>query len=209
MTPYRAYSLIVLAFCLVSAVSVQAQIVKFVDANGVVNYTNVQKAIPRGTHAQRVMPFCFACSPISSVNFSNVPLKLEQYDAEIKEAARLHQVDEALIRAVMHAESAFDRFAISSSGAQGLMQLMPATQERYGVINPFNARENIMGGTAYLRFLIDTFNNDTRLVSAGYNAGHGAVMRYSGVPPFQETLVYVERVKILKDRYRKASGPIS
>jgi soluble lytic murein transglycosylase-like protein len=207
MTHFRAYCLILLM--LVAGAPAHAQIIKFVDKNGVVNYTNVRKAVPAGTRTEHVIPFCYACSPTSTVNFSNVPLKLDQYDAEIAEAAKLYNVDIALIRAVIHAESAFDRFAISSSGAQGLMQLMPATQERYGVINPFSARENIMGGTAYLRFLLDTFNNDTRLVTAGYNAGHGAVMRYSGVPPFQETLVYVERVKILQDRYQKATQPLS
>jgi soluble lytic murein transglycosylase-like protein len=196
---------IVIGLCLGMTLSsaAWAQIVKFTDKNGVVNYTNVRKAIPAGARAERVMAFCYACSPVSAVNFQNVPLKLDQYDAEIREAATLYGVDIALIRAVIHAESAFDRFAISSSGAQGLMQLMPATQERYGVINPFSARENILGGTAYLRFLLDTFNSDIRLVSAGYNAGHGAVMRFGGVPPYDETQVYVERVRILKERYGK------
>ena len=205
----RLSRIFILVLALLAANVAHAQIVKFVDKNGVTNYTNVRKAIPAGVRQQNVMPYCFACAPVSAVNFGNIPLKLDQYDAEIKEAAKSYGVDEALIRAVIHAESAFDRFAISSSGAQGLMQLMPATQERYGVINPFSARDNIFGGTAYLRFLLDTFNNDARLVTAGYNAGHGAVMRWSGIPPYAETVVYVERVRILKDRYQKALVPIS
>jgi soluble lytic murein transglycosylase-like protein len=106
----------------------------------------------------------------------------------------------------VHAESAFNPNALSRVGAQGLMQLMPATAERFGVDDPFAPAQNIEGGTRYLAWLLKRFNGDTRLAAAGYNAGEGAVDRFGGVPPYEETQRFVERVGILHQRYGASLG---
>ncbi len=122
---------------------------------------------------------------------------------EIRLAGAAHGVEEALVRAVIHAESAFNFNALSNKGAQGLMQLMPATAARFGVVDPFSAEQNISGGTAYLAWLLKRFKGDVSLAVAGYNAGEGAVDRFGGVPPYEETQVFVERVGVLLQRYRE------
>jgi soluble lytic murein transglycosylase-like protein len=120
------------------------------------------------------------------------------YDSLIEEASKLHQVDVALIRSVVQAESGFDAGAVSRVGAMGLMQLMPDIAAAYGARNPFDPRENIMAGTRLLRDLLDLHRGNLSLVLASYNAGAGTVARYGGiVPPFKETQGYVKRVKSL------------
>jgi len=118
-------------------------------------------------------------------------------------------VDEAIVRAIIHAESAYNPNALSRVGAQGLMQLMPATARRFGVGNAFDAGQNIAGGVQYLAWLLKRFNGDLTLAAAGYNAGEGAVDKYRGVPPYSETRRYVERVGVLADRYRGALASAS
>ena len=126
----------------------------------------------------------------------------DAYDAIIRSAAQQYGVSEGLIKAIMHTESSFNVNARSPVGAQGLMQLMPATARRFGVTNAFDARQNIHGGVQYLAWLLKRFKGDLTLASAGYNAGEGAVDKYKGVPPYSETRRYVERVRVLADRYR-------
>ncbi|SIP94117.1 lytic transglycosylase domain-containing protein [Solilutibacter tolerans] len=164
---------------------------------------------PRGVAASSLksIPFsymeaCFACGAKPGVNFGTLRLNTSAYQAEIDEAARLHGVDPAIVRAIIHAESAYNPKALSRVGAQGLMQLMPATARRFGVTNAFDARQNIHGGVQYLAWLLKRFKGDLTLASAGYNAGEGAVDKYKGVPPYSETRRYVERVRVLADRYR-------
>ena len=115
-------------------------------------------------------------------------------------------VDESLIRAIIHAESAYQPDALSPRGAQGLMQLMPATQEELQVIDVFDPASNIEGGTLYLSQLLDQFDDQVELATAAYNAGPGAVREYGGIPPYQETREYVRRVKILYRRYRSGES---
>mgnify|MGYP002621282735 CR=1 FL=1 len=115
---------------------------------------------------------------------------------------RKYGVEEAIVRAIMHAESAFNPNALSRAGAQGLMQLMPDTARRFGVTDPFDPKQNIEGGVSYLAWLLRRYNGNLTLAAAGYNAGEGAVDRYGGVPPYSETQRYVQRVAILVDRYR-------
>ena len=116
-------------------------------------------------------------------------------DNVIREAANTHGVDPVLILSLMRHESSFNVGAISPKGASGLMQLMPATAVRFGVKNIFDVRENIFGGTRYLRWLLDRFNGDVRLALAGYNAGEGAVEFYGNrIPPFSETQNYVRAI---------------
>jgi soluble lytic murein transglycosylase-like protein len=126
--------------------------------------------------------------------------KAAQYDAIIEHAAVSAALEPNLLRAVIVVESGFNSRAVSKRGAVGLMQLMPATASRYGVLNPYDARQNVHGGARYLKFLIDRFGHDVRLALAAYNAGEEAVDRNGGqIPPFSETMAYVPRVlKIYK-----------
>ncbi|UIZ58315.1 lytic transglycosylase domain-containing protein [Acinetobacter sp. SCLZS86] len=116
------------------------------------------------------------------------------FDHIIQQAAQQHGVSEGLIKAVMHTESGFNVNARSPVGAQGLMQLMPATARRFNVSNAYDPQENIMAGAKYLAWLLKRFNGNTTLALAGYNAGEGNVAKYGGVPPFRETQDYVRRV---------------
>ncbi len=149
---------------------------------------------------------CYACGPQRGVNFGTVRLNTQAYGHEIAAAAREFGVDEAVVRAVIHAESAFNPTALSRAGAQGLMQLMPATARRFGVTDSYDAAQNIRGGVQYLSWLLKRFNGNLTLAAAGYNAGEGAVDRHGGVPPYRETQYYVQRVAQLAERYRGESG---
>jgi soluble lytic murein transglycosylase-like protein len=128
------------------------------------------------------------------------------YEGIIREAAALYRVDPSLIRSVMQAESAFDPSAVSRAGAVGLMQLMPDIAEAFGVVHPFDPRENIMAGTRLLRELLDQHRGSLRLTIASYNAGPTAVAHYGTVPPFRETQGYVKRVTGLIADARNASN---
>jgi len=152
--------------------------------------------------AYSFMETCYACAVQPGVSFATVRLNTDAYRDEIAAAAREFGVEEAVVRAVIHAESAFNPMALSHAGAQGLMQLMPATAQRFGVSDSFDARQNIRGGTQYLAWLLKRYNGDLTLAAAGYNAGEGAVDRYNGVPPYSETQRYVQRVGVLAERYR-------
>ncbi len=112
----------------------------------------------------------------------------------IRDAAKTHDVDATLVAAIIRTESNFDRRALSHKGAQGAMQLMPATAARFGVANSYDLSQNIHGGTRYLRWLLDRFERDPERSVAAYNAGEGNVEKYEGVPPFRETVEYVKRV---------------
>src|SRR6185436_1673750 len=128
------------------------------------------------------------------------------FDAHIIDASARHGVAIDLIRAVIQVESQFDRMAVSSAGARGLMQLMPATARQYGVLDSFDARQNIMGGTRYLRVLLDLFRGDVALATAAFNAGETAVQRYGGIPPYRETQGYVSKVQAILGGPRDAGA---
>ncbi|MBC6818928.1 transglycosylase, partial [Acinetobacter baumannii] len=116
------------------------------------------------------------------------------FDHIIKQAAQQHGVSEGLIKAVMHTESGFNVNARSPVGAQGLMQLMPATARRFNVSNAYDPQQNIFAGAKYLSWLLKRFNGNTQMALAAYNAGEGNVDKYGGIPPFRETQDYVRRV---------------
>mgnify|MGYP000845562360 CR=1 FL=1 len=125
---------------------------------------------------------------------SQDPTRYSRFDAHIREAAQLYQLPEALIRAVIKQESDFNPYSVSTSNAMGLMQLLPSTAASMNVSDPFEPRQNILGGTRFLRLLANTFNGDLVLTVAAYNAGAGAVIRYGAVPPYEETQHYVRQV---------------
>jgi soluble lytic murein transglycosylase-like protein len=142
-----------------------------------------------------VKPRAAGTATVQVVIDSFRPLKPEdEFKELIQEAAQTYDVDPNLIRAVMEAESAFDPQAVSRVGAQGLMQLMPALQSEMGVTDPFDPRQNIMAGARYLRQLLDAHRGNLPLTLASYNAGPGTVKRYKGIPPFEETRDYVEKI---------------
>jgi len=117
------------------------------------------------------------------------------YDGYIVESSRRYNIDPLLIYSQMHQESSFKLQATSHKGASGLMQLMPATARRFGVTSSYDPKQNIDAGVKYMRWLLDTFNQDVVLALAGYNAGEGAVMKYGWrVPPYRETQEYVRRI---------------
>ena len=147
-------------------------------------------------------PSCYACNLTSNIDWHSPRLHPDKYGDEINHAARQFDLDPALVRAVIHAESGFDARARSPKGAIGLMQLMPGTARRLGVTNAYVPGRNIWGGAQYLAGLLAQFRNDVALAVAAYNAGPEAVQKYAGVPPYAETQVYVQRVKILHQRYK-------
>jgi soluble lytic murein transglycosylase-like protein len=122
------------------------------------------------------------------------PIFHSKYDKIIIEAAKKFDVDAALVSAVVKAESDYDNRTVSNKGARGLMQLMPATAARFGVTDSFDPVANIHAGTRYLRWLLQTFKDNADLAVAAYNAGEGNVWKYNGVPPFRETVNYINRI---------------
>jgi soluble lytic murein transglycosylase-like protein len=190
----------VLSSMLWAASGAQAQIYTYVDENGVTVFTD------RKPDSQRYRVRNLGCYGTcrTGVDWDRTPLKLQPFAQEVQAASEIFGVDEALIRAIMHAESWFEPEAVSRAGAQGLMQLMPATQQRFGVRDAFDPLQNITAGVEYLAWLMNEFDSDLTQVIAAYNAGEGAVRRHGGVPPYDETREYLRRVNILYQRYRRS-----
>lgn len=176
-------------------------IYQYVQSNGVVAFTDEK---PREHHYTIFKTQCYACSTKSQLDWYSMPLFTKQFNREITIASKKHNIEAALLRAVIHAESAFKVNARSKQGAIGLMQLMPETAKYLGVKNPHQAKQNILGGAKYMAKLLNQFKGSIKLATAAYNAGPGAVKKYQGVPPYAETKAYVKRVAILHSRYRHA-----
>ena len=172
------------------------------DTSEAADATVLRLAPPPG-----IAPVSYAPAPFAfrrCMAPANVRLRLNDYVYEIADASQRYGVHEALVRAVIHVESAFRPTARSPKAAQGLMQLIPATASRFGVTDPWDPAQNISGGVQYLAWLLRYFDGDMTKALAGYNAGEGAVRRYHGVPPYRETQAYVVRVQQLYEAYLNA-----
>ncbi len=201
----RYLALLLILVCLGGVQSLHAEMYKFTDEDGITHYTSVK---PEGIKNVAVLNFpCYASDPkCGQLDWENIPLNRRAFDDEIRAAAQVFKVDDALIRAIIHAESAYQPDALSPRGAQGLMQLMPATQQELQVVDVFDPINNIEGGTRYLAGLLDQFEQDVDLATAAYNAGPNAVREHDGIPPYAETREYVRRVKILYRRYQSSES---
>jgi len=155
-------------------------------------FGNIREALVSLRSTRALSTRAFGASVYDSRANAKAPAHLA---AAIHDAAQMHGVDPRLVTAIARRESAFNANAVSRVGACGVMQLMPATARYLGVTNVFDARQNIFGGTRYLRTLLDTFDGDLDLALAAYNAGPGAVQKYRGIPPYRETQAYVAAVK--------------
>ena len=187
----------------------RADIFQYTDAEGVVHFTNSRPANGQGRvylKGEGGGHRTWNGTPVPPSDHD--PSRYTRYDEYIRAAASLYQIPEQLIRAVIKVESDYDPRAISVSGARGLMQLMPTTAEILQVHDIHDPRENIFGGTRFLRILANSFNGDLSLTIAGYNAGEDAVVRAGGIPAIPETQDYVVKVTHFYRRYRTIPEPI-
>jgi hypothetical protein len=183
-----------------------AEIFVIKRADGSVTFTN--KPLVGGEHAVLFVPKPIGYRSTKRI-WDDAPrgmLKLNKklYDELINTSSRAHSVDAALIKAIIHAESAFNPRAISRKGAQGLMQLMPPTAREVGVSDALEPKQNIRGGTIYIKRLLAKYRGNLSLAIAAYNAGPAAVDNFNGIPPFKETREYVKKVLALHKSYKSA-----
>ena len=164
---------------------IASDIYYYIDDEGVINFTN-------SPESSRIQYQLFKRNTFTPTKPFTSP-SCTYYDRLISEASRRYGVDFYLIKAVIKAESDFDASAVSPKGARGLMQIMPDNFSSLNVFNPFDPRQNIMGGTLYLRRMLDRFE-DLHMAIAAYNAGPNVVASYNGIPPYKETQQYVRRV---------------
>jgi len=179
-----------------------ADIYKYVDKYGRVYLTDR----PSHTGYKRLVKTWKGWSEAtsSSINYRHLAANRKRFNRTIELAAKHHKLPTALLHAVITAESAYDPNAVSRAGAVGLMQLMPATAERYGVRDRKDPNANVTGGTRYLKDLLGMFDNDLVLALAAYNAGENAVIKHGRqIPPYEETQTYVRRVLKFYNDYKK------
>ena len=179
---------------------VKADIYRYVDEDDIVHFTDAPtdkrfKVFMRDLKKDKELRTKLKYA--SSVN----PAEFEQL---IKTCSAKYGVNSCLVKAVIHAESGYNPNAVSSKGASGLMQLMPETAKSLKVADRFNPKDNVEGGVKYLRFLLDTFRGDVSLAVAAYNAGLNKVSKYGGIPPYNETRTYVNRVLSYMKSYQES-----
>ncbi len=195
MIKHGATLLLLLSVCLLPQAAISG-IYVMVDANGVYHFTNVPTS-------GRYKLFIRDASPKTSKAALNSYVKgPKQFESLIRRYAKRYGVDPALVKAVIHAESDFNPFAISKKGAQGLMQLMPETARDLAVMDAYDPEENIRAGVQYLKMLLKKFNGDLSLSLAAYNAGPHRVDRFGKIPPYQETKAYIKKVLTYYRMYR-------
>jgi soluble lytic murein transglycosylase-like protein len=183
---------------LAAATPVRAQIASYVDEHGKLVYVNEDSLSRRSGSTIN------HSSPVMSAAANPLVAPSDHLDKIVREAAERHQVDPALVKAVISTESGWNPAAISRKGAVGLMQLVPGTAQRFGVGNPFDPAQNVEAGTTYLKSLLDRYNGDLKKSLAAYNAGERNVDRSGGVPPIWETQRYVQ--KVTSAYFRPGSG---
>jgi len=170
------------------AMNSSAGIYRYVDENGVIHFTNCPRDPKFKLYIRE------SNEDVGNENAGFYVKDSAQYDSLISEFSKKYQVDFALIKAMIRAESGFNPLAVSRKGAKGLMQLMPETASRMNVSNVFNPRENIEGGVRHFKNLLSLFDNDVRLSLAAYNAGENLVAELRSIPPYRETVDYVRKV---------------
>jgi soluble lytic murein transglycosylase-like protein len=185
---------------LIWATAAPADIYRHQDDDGVIHFTNVPND-NRYRLFLREYEKTNRQTPLKKASYKGLPPLAPSYasympdlENHVAEAAKFYDLDQKLIKAVIQVESNYNPLARSPKGAQGLMQLMPGTARDLEVTDPYNPRQNIIGGSRYLRYLLDLFNNDVALALAAYNAGPERVNQYRGIPPYMETRSYVEKV---------------
>lgn len=188
-----------LALC---ALPGQAQIVKMVDNSGRQFFVNAEPN-SKLTARSRTTIFRPLESPFAGSARPYVSIDRDGAEKLVREAADLHRVDPALVRAVIQTESNWNPGAISRKGAAGLMQLIPTTAQRFGASDALNPQQNVDAGVRYLKTLLDRYNGNRDLALAAYNAGEGAVDRAHGVPAYRETVDYIRKVQ---DAYSRAGS---
>jgi soluble lytic murein transglycosylase-like protein len=183
-----------LIMILVFTFPASADIYKYVDAEGVIHLTNVP--------TQSGVKYTLIMREKRVLLDRKLGENISQYDELIMKASGKYNVEPALVKAIIKAESNFNHRAVSRKGAKGLMQLMPATAASLQVRDSFHPENNIEGGVKYVRYLLNFFNGNLPLALAAYNAGENAVLRYGGIPPYRETQTYVRRVLSYLDRFK-------
>lgn len=183
----------------IQATGAWADIYRYEDSEGVVHFTDAPtdkrfKVFMRDIKKDRKLRTTF--------RLQNCVRDPAEFEPIIDQCALEYGVDKSLVKAVIHAESGYNPNAVSRKGASGLMQLMPQTARELKVANSFDPRDNIRGGVRYLRFLLDTFKGNESLALAAYNAGLSRVAQYGGVPPYQETRTYVDKVLNYRRNYQ-------
>lgn len=178
----------------------KADIYRYVDEDGIIHFTDAPtdkrfKVFMRDLKKDKELRTKLKYA--SSVNPA-------EFDQIIRNCSEKYGVNPSLVKAVIHAESGYNPNAVSSKGASGLMQLMPATARSLNVADRFNPKDNVEGGVKYLRFLLDTFRGDVVLAVAAYNAGLNKVAKYGGIPPYNETKTYVNRVLAYMKSYEES-----
>jgi len=174
------------------AVPAHAQIASYVDEHGKLIFVNGDSPKPRRGSTISSHPVIVAAPLIPSA--TSVATPPDRLDRIVRDAAERHNMDPALVKAVISTESGWNPHAVSRKGAVGLMQLIPETAQRFGVGNPYDPAQNVEAGTTYLKSLLDRYDGDLDKTLAAYNAGEGAVDRSGGVPAFRETRQYVQKV---------------
>jgi soluble lytic murein transglycosylase len=173
------------------SVSFAGDIYRYVDENGVLHFTDTP--ITGEKMELFIKDRSSAKSSYSRNDYSSY-YSSDEFNDIIEEAASANEVSSSLIKAMIKVESNFNPNAVSPRGAKGLMQIMPGTMRDLNIDNPFNPYENVMGGSRYIKDLLRRFNNELTLALAAYNAGPGMVEKYKNIPPFEETIGYVQKV---------------
>jgi soluble lytic murein transglycosylase-like protein len=181
-----------------------ADIFRYVDESGTVHFTNVPPDSRYKLYIATAKAPGAVAETLAGAGYRAMPKAgRKRFHQHVLAAARAYGLEPALIHAVISAESGYNHLARSPKGARGLMQLMPDTARRYGVTNPLDPEQNIHGGAAYLKDLLELFGDDMQLAIAAYNAGEGAVMTHGNrIPPYRETIQYVPKVMAYYKRYR-------